>query len=205
MRLAAAARVRFDKAMILSSTILAVVASVAVLPACTSAPVGATTSSAASGPWAAELDELREDSPSDIQQAVLADGVIAESEVAELEDRTEKCLEDKGYDIVWQPEGGASITAPVGSNLEGDRAIMNACEEPNIGAIRDFAIGMKRNPQNLSEDAILAACLVAKGAVDPNFTAEDMARAGDDDSALPWKESDPAVSECFSDPLDLLG
>ncbi len=154
--------------------------------------------------WVPVFEQLAADSPSDIQKAVLADGLITEAEVAELESRTEDCLEAKGYEITWEPRGGSSVAAPVGSDTEADRAAINACEEVNVGAIRDFAIGLKRNPENRNEDEIIAACLVAQKVVDPSFTADDMARAGEGDSALPWKESDPAVSECFSDPLDLL-
>jgi hypothetical protein len=66
---------------------------------------------------------------------------------------------------------------------------------------------MRRNPENLDEATIMAACLVRLGAVDPGYTAEQYRSDFESDSGAlgPNRPHDAELGQCITDPLDILG
>lgn len=160
------------------------------------------------GPWAAEFTDALTGSTDDFVRSVLADEVVTDQELSETRDRFSGCLSGFGVtDISFEADGGFSMRSPEGMSQDAVSERVDACSEESgestVGALHSW---VRRNPQNLDEDTILAACLVRKEVVDPSFSAEDYASA---DGDLPYLDSvsagvgDAVFALCNNDPLGL--
>lgn len=141
-----------------------------------------------SGPWAEDFsrsyDQARE-SGNTFAQDVLRDERITEAEATETANRFRSCMADAGfvYDYV-NPDGSAQMQ--VGDMGDDDQRrlhersvvcgrqsgqdfitpLYNALVQDPDGELRN------RTPEEIRRD--LAACLVRKGAVGPEFTTDDV-------------------------------
>lgn len=153
------------------------------------------------GPWAKEFRDAYEYSGSNFERAVLRDGVITELELAEMRNRFSRCLEAHGAtEIAFTDSSAWSLRPPKGLSDAAEEAFIKKCGtasgEPHIAALYDW---VRRNPQNLDENTIMAACLVRKGAKGPDYSADDYAREDDTDSSGVF--STDAFRACNADPL----
>lgn len=159
-----------------------------------------------SGPWAQEFKDAYERSASAFEHEVLKDGKITDLELSEMRNKFRSCLESQGVTRVsFEDNGGFSMTDPEGITSEQSTKIVETCDEESgevrIGALHSW---LRRNPQNLDEDTIMAACLVRKKAVEPGYTASEYAKDSKDDTIPFVAASGQAVfAECSNDPLGL--
>lgn len=161
------------------------------------------------GPWGAEIAAMFNESTSDFVRGVLEDGTISDQEYAEMRDRYGSCLAESGISFdEFAPDGSAEVTFPPNVTPGSAHEAMGECSKSSgeypIGAL--FA-WMQRNPEHRDEDAIMAECLVLKGAVAAGYTAKDYAL---DTSSGSWPLLDEsggrdALEACIDDPLGLFG
>ncbi|QBE48023.1 hypothetical protein [Leucobacter triazinivorans] len=158
------------------------------------------------GPWASTFSSMYERAGSDFERQVLSDGKVTDQEYAETLDRFTECLSAYGhYDIDFGDDGGFTFNSPKGSNDDEGVAQVEQCsKESGEGGINALYHWMKRNPENLDESTIMAACLVRKGAVDPSYSATDFDQnqAVEDFPYLSGHGRNDLV-ECSTDPLGL--
>lgn len=159
------------------------------------------------GPYAADFAHAYASTTSDFVREVLKDGQITDAEYAEMTADFTSCLADQGITFDgFRPEGGFSTSlAPNGGDTH---EIVNQCMissgEDDIGALHNFA---KKNPDNLDSATITKECLIRKGVVPADYSAEEFAQdnAGRfaDFGNLP-DDLQKALVSCSSDPLGLL-
>ncbi|PLS25688.1 hypothetical protein BLI708_08340 [Bifidobacterium imperatoris] len=174
-------------------TVLALTAAVMCSAAACSGPsLGATEQPQGeptfSGPWAEDFqlsyDQARENDNT-FAQDVLRDEQITEAEATEVASRYQSCMADAGfvYDYV-NPDGSAQMPTDNMSDAEQQRlneqdiicskqsgqyfitALYNALVQDPNGELRN------RTAEEIRQD--LTECLKRKGAVGPEFTAEDI-------------------------------
>ena len=159
------------------------------------------------GPYAAEFADFYARASSDFVREVLKDGLVTDAEFAEMTARFTSCLADQGVTFQgFDPGGGfGTSNAPNGGDTE---TIVNECSHSSgqdfIGALYSF---MKRNPDNLDSATITKDCLIRKGVVPPDYSAEEFAQDNTgrfaDFGSLP-NDLQKALVSCSSDPLGLL-
>ncbi|KQT96277.1 hypothetical protein [Sanguibacter sp. Leaf3] len=161
-----------------------------------------------SGPWAGEFTEAFTGASAEFVRTILSDGLITDQELSETRDRFSGCLTAFGItEITFDANGAFSFTAPDDAEQGSVEDHVSTCSaesgEDTVGALHSW---VRRNPENLDEATILAACLVREGVVDPSFSAEDYTNA---DGDLPLLESvsaglgQAAFMLCNNDPLGL--
>ncbi len=196
-----------------SPTVVGVVVALGILAGCTAAPAADPPHSgevpAFAGPWAAEFADVYTWTTTDFERAALADGVISDQELAEVRNRMTSCLTALGFsEIEFGPDGSLSLMPPGGydEDTTGDQMLDCSTEsgEGTVGALHSW---IRRNPQNLDEDTIMAACLVREGVVDPSYDAAAYAEDSTN-GTIPF--IDPAAGQvadmkCNHDPLGLFG
>ena len=168
---------------------------------------------AAEGPWAADTEQARSEwASNEFVQSVLADSSISEAELQDMRQRVLSCLADKGVSgASFGPSGTLSVPdQPVGSSIseEQQQRFISACSsdagQPIIEALE---FNMRVNPDHRDFNELYTQCLIRNKAVEPPFTAQELARARKSGtplaSALPF--IDPAqgpdiLQRCLEDP-----
>ena len=171
------------------------------------------TAPAAEGPWAADIEQARNEwASNEFVQSVLADSAISEAELQDMRQRVLSCLTDKGVTgASFGPSGELSVPdQPVGSSVseEQQQEFVYACSvdagQPIIEALE---FDMRVNPDHRDINELYTQCLIRNKAVEPSFTAQELARARESGtplaSALPF--IDPAQGpdiwkRCVDDP-----
>lgn len=185
----------------------AVVVAVAIVCGCQQ------TTPAAEGPWAADIEQARNEwASNEFVQSVLADSAISEAELQDMRQRVLSCLTDKGVTgASFGPSGTLSVPdQPVGSSIsaEQQQEFVHACSidagQPIIEALE---FDMRVNPDHRDINELYTQCLIRNKAVEPSFTAQELARARESgtplSSTLPF--IDPAqgpdiLRRCLEDP-----
>ena len=168
---------------------------------------------AAEGPWAADTEQARSEwASNEFVQSVLADSSISEAELQDMRQRVPSCLADKGVSgASFGPSGTLSVPdQPVGSSIseEQQQRFISACSsdagQPIIEALE---FNMRVNPDHRDFNELYTQCLIRNKAVEPPFTAQELARACESGtplaSTLPF--IDPAqgpdiLQQCLEDP-----
>ena len=171
------------------------------------------TTPAAEGPWAADIEQARSEwASNEFVQSVLADSAISEAELQDMRQRVLSCLTDKGVTgASFGPSGELSVPdQPVGSSIseEQQEEFVHTCSidagQPIIEAL-EFDMRVFFNDTATTE--IYTQCLIRNKAVEPSFTAQELARARESGtplaSTLPF--IDPAQGpdiwkRCVEDP-----
>lgn len=171
------------------------------------------TTPAAEGPWAADIEQARSEwASNEFVQSVLADSAISEAELQDMRQRVLSCLTDKGVTgASFSPSGNLSVPdQPVGSSVseEQQEEFVHTCSidagQPIIEALE---FDMRVNPDHLDINELYTQCLIRHNAVEPSFTAQELARARESGtplaSTLPF--IDPAQGpdiwqRCVDDP-----
>ena len=171
------------------------------------------TTPAAEGPWAADIEQARNEwASNEFVQSVLADSAISEAELQDMRQRVLSCLTDKGVTgASFSPSGQLSVPdQPVGSSIsaEQQQEFVSSCStdagQPIIEALE---FNMRVNPDHRDINELYTQCLIRNKAVEPSFTAQELARARESGtplaSTLPF--IDPAQGpdiwqRCVEDP-----
>ena len=171
------------------------------------------TTPAAEGPWAADIEQARNEWVSnEFVQSVLADSAISEAELQDMRQRVLSCLTDKGVTgASFSPSGQLSVPdQPVGSSISEDQQqeFVSTCStdagEPIIEALE---FNMRVNPDHRDINELYTQCLIRNKAVEPSFTAQELARARESgtslSSALPFidpSQGPNILDRCIDDP-----
>ena len=171
------------------------------------------TTPAAEGPWAADIEQARNEWVSnEFVQSVLADSAISEAELQDMRQRVLSCLTDKGVTgASFSPSGQLSVPdQPVGSSIseEQQEEFVHTCSvdagQPIIEALE---FDMRVNPDHRDINELYTQCLIRNKAVEPSFTAQELARARESgtslDSALPFIDPSQGPDiwhRCVEDP-----
>ena len=171
------------------------------------------TTPAAEGPWAADIEQARSEwASNEFVQSVLADSAISEAELQDMRQRVLSCLTDKGVTgASFGPSGTLSVPdQPVGSSIsaEQQQQFVSACSidagQPIIEALE---FDMRVNPDHRDFNELFTQCLIRNKAVEPSFTAQELARARESgtplDSALPFIDPSQGPDiwhRCIGDP-----
>ena len=171
------------------------------------------TTPAAEGPWAADIEQARNEwASNEFVQSVLADSAISEAELQDMRQRVLSCLTDKGVTgASFGPSGELSVPdQPVGSSVseEQQEEFVHTCSidagQPIIEALE---FDMRVNPDHRDINELFTQCLIRHKAVEPSFTAQELARARESgtplDSALPFIDPSQGPDiwhRCLSDP-----
>lgn len=171
------------------------------------------TTPAAEGPWAADIEQARSEwASNEFVQSVLADSAISEAELQDMRQRVLSCLTDKGVTgASFGPSGELSVPdQPVGSSIseEQQEEFIHACStdagQPIIEALE---FDMRVNPDHRDFNELYTQCLIRNKAVEPSFTAQELARARESgtplDSALPFidpSQGPDIWQRCVDDP-----
>ena len=171
------------------------------------------TTPAAEGPWAADIEQARSEwASNEFVQSVLADSSISEAELQDMRQRVISCLTDKGVTgASFGPSGTLSVPdQPVGSSIseEQQQEFVSTCSsdagQPIIEALE---FSMRVNPDHRDVNELYTQCLIRNKAVEPSFTAQELARALESgtplDSALPFidpSQGPEILRRCLEDP-----
>ncbi|NEN07895.1 hypothetical protein G3T36_18725 [Diaminobutyricibacter tongyongensis] len=161
-----------------------------------------------SGPWAGDLTYAFRKASSDFERNALSDGTISEAEFAEVENRFITCLRAGGLTTAGiNPGGSLEFGFPPEMGPDKANRISDNCSASSgYDTVGSLYFAMRRNPQNLDEAKIAAACLGRKGVVPRGYDASDYKR---DVPTMAFPFSDPdegreALEACSADPLGLL-
>ena len=171
------------------------------------------TTPAAEGPWAADIEQARNEwASNEFVQSVLADSSISEAELQDMRQRVLSCLTDKGVTgASFSPSGQLSVPdQPVGSSVseEQQEEFVHACSiEAGQPIIEALEFNMRVNPDHRDINELYAQCLIRNKAVEPSFTAQELARARESgtplSSALPFIDPSQGPNiwkRCVEDP-----
>ena len=171
------------------------------------------TTPAAEGPWAADIEQARNEwASNEFVQSVLADSSISEAELQDMRQRVLSCLTDKGVTgASFSPSGQLSVPdQPVGSSVseEQQEEFVHACSiEAGQPIIEALEFDMRVNPDHRDINELYTQCLIRNKAVEPSFTAQELARARESgtplSSALPFidpSQGPNILDRCIDDP-----
>ena len=171
------------------------------------------TTPAAEGPWAADIEQARNEwASNEFVQSVLADSAISEAELQDMRQRMLSCLTDKGVTgASFSPCGQLSVPdQPVGSSVseEQQEEFVHACSiEAGQPIIEALEFDMRVNPDHRDINELYTQCLIRNKAVEPSFTAQELARARESgtplSSALPFidpSQGPNILDRCIDDP-----
>ena len=171
------------------------------------------TTPAAEGPWAADIEQARSEwASNEFVQSVLADSAISEAELQDMRQRLLSCLTDKGVTgASFGPSGELSVPdQPVGSSIseEQQEEFVHTCSiEAGQPIIEALEFDMRVNPDHRDINALYTQCLIRNKAVEPSFTAQELARARESGtplaSTLPFidpSQGPNILDRCIGDP-----
>jgi hypothetical protein len=138
--------------------------SVLILPGCSAnEPADASAS-----PYEAEFAEARENATSDIQREILADDKITDAEIEEVVASYKACLNK--HDISFRMDSRYNPSF----DDEHDTTAEVECTESTVGyLLTELYFKIKYNPTKVVENELYASCLVRRGLVPDDFTADD--------------------------------
>ncbi|WP_454110182.1 hypothetical protein [Leifsonia shinshuensis] len=158
--------------------------------------------------WADEFEDARRRATTDFERKALEDDRISDAEFAEMESAFTTCMRERNVIFKgFRPGGGYEFRPGRGTTTAEANGIADECSASSgLDTVGSLYFLMKRNPQNLDEDAIMAACLVGKKVVPATYSAGDWARdtLGETYPFSDKARGEEALRKCSDDPLGLL-
>lgn len=157
------------------------------------------------GAWSDEVRALGEFSDSQIVRDIAADGVIDESENAEIEDLYLGCLADLGYDVAVETDPDTGTDYMVAEGIADEMVASFEAGEMECGKstgwmqINALYREISTNPQNIDLDAAKIECLVDRGLAEKDMSVEQFRQAMADGEPVGAEEPDASV--CYENPL----
>ncbi|PDQ34328.1 MAG: hypothetical protein B5766_11835 [Candidatus Lumbricidophila eiseniae] len=159
------------------------------------------------GPWAEEFSYSYDEATTDFERKALSDEKISEAEFAETEHRLKACLGAHGITFSGFTSD-ESFEFNFSSDMGSDRAdeLADKCSvSSGLDTVGSLFFQVRKNPQNLDWATIMAACLVKKKAVPPEYSASDYLRDEQKNDLPPTRPTgNTALDDCSADPLGLL-
>lgn len=159
------------------------------------------------GPYAAEFSEAWRGADLAFVRDVLYDESISDEEWAEVGTRMESCFAQYGMTFLGFEADGSYGVDPGEVDSDRTQELLAACEAQSgerwLSYLRD---ALRTNPENRDFFELVAACLVAAGAVAQGYEGEDYRvdiATGDVPLIDPVGGRETA-SRCNADPLDLI-
>ena len=156
-----------------------------------------------SGPYAAEFAEAYRSTTDELVHEILAKESITDQDYAIVSGRFVKCMANKGFRVQIDGPAGQMTMFDLPTDEDGDRAnAANLDCGSDSGYIELCALrnSILRNPENLDENTIMAACAVRQKIAPPSYTAKDYARDIENWS-FPFSTSSMEFGRCIDDPL----
>lgn len=158
--------------------------------------------------WADDFEEARRRATTDFERKALEDDRISDAEFAEMENAFTTCMRERNVTFMgFRPGGGYEFRPGKGTTTAEANGIADECSASSgLDTVGSLYFLMKRNPQNLDDEVIMAACLVKKKVVPPTYSARDWARDTPEET-YPFSDQargEKSLEECSSDPLGLL-
>lgn len=130
------------------------------------------------GPWGAEFEQTYRAATNPFVKHVLRDGVVTDSEYAEMWGKFVACMKDAGFTVFGEQPGGAYQTdMPSGVTPEQAHETAERCwtstGEAEIGSLYWW---VKQNPDHEDIDKVMVDCLRRAGLVSEGYGVEDYAR-----------------------------
>lgn len=198
----------FGRALAIVATTLAL-AGCSQLPPEPARPVDSTAVEVPefTGAWASDFASAYRRATTDFERSALSDGVVTEAEFAEMEDRFSTCMHDKGVEFTgFNPGGGYEFRPGAGMTSEDANRVADECSaRSGLDTIGQLFFAQHRNPQNLDDATIIAACLVERRVVPQGYSAHDYTRDAPTKS-FPFVSAsigEKALDACSRDPLGL--
>lgn len=167
-------------------------------------PSSATTTPEFHGPWSDWFTRIFDDSettPS--QKDILADGIITDTEYADLRNRFTRCLEDLGVSVSLDPDGGFSVRADgTLSEAQVTADAVPGCERKTVGSVAMLYEQIRRNPERKDESLIVVECFKRNRLVADAYTVAQYDKDMADQSGVDWLSRD--VQRCVQDPLGVM-
>lgn len=178
-----------------------VVAMVSLLTGCTTSASVPTAESAAvhpdgttfTGKWADLFQSTYAEVTSKAEREALRDSVISDQEYAFFQEKITSCLASHRVTAIFDGNMGIDYSNPGGIGQE----VINACMIDNGIRVLSLKDSITRNPNNLDEGEIMAACLKRSAVVGPGFSAKDY----DDPDIVEKFVNTKGFEECNADPL----
>jgi hypothetical protein len=158
--------------------------------------------------WENEVTDAVRRATTDFEKSALADGRISDAEFAEMEADFVACMRDRNVSFGgFGPAGGYEFSPGSGTTTAEANGIADECSaRSGLDTVGSLYFAMQRNPQNLDEAVITAACLVKKKVVPSGYSARDLTRDAPG-RTYPFSDGprgEKALVECETDPLGLL-
>ena len=185
--------------------VLALVALLATLAACSPAPVEPSESvpevADANRAW---IDGILAGEVSDFEREVLADYWVTDEEYARARETVRSCMEDRGYAVilgegqmsVYPRSGSAAVRGTAEETLSAQDEALAECEAGFLPNVEAAYSGLRHNPEGWSWYEAIQACIERLG-----LEELDEGRGMPEDEMLARLESDDAfLWRCRTDP-----
>lgn len=165
------------------------------------APVsGPVEPPALSDEWTDEFRDARARATSDFERLVLADDWIAPAEYDEAVQMYVQCAADAGITItvrgnIADETRMYDVTSSLGQTKL--NAILSECGDGTINVLEGLYDTILHSGERAE---LMAACLVAVGAVPSPYSASDYARDAEDQQFTRWMVNDDQASKCWDNP-----
>jgi hypothetical protein len=166
---------------------------------------------AVDGPYAAEIRKAADDTKSEYERQVMADGVITRREYDETVQRMVTCAQKQGVDVgVTSPGGIVNQYEVIGDGSP----VFDRCSETHLATIESLYSATVTNPNKEDIFELDSRCLRKSGLADASFTAEKYKRAVtgtesepfvDAEKTMPFDTSDPRYDACMTNPAEIAG
>ncbi len=157
------------------------------------------------GPYAVEFAEAYRSTTDDVAHEILAKESITDQDYAIVSGRFVKCMANKGFRVQIDGPAGQMTMFDLPTDEDGDRANaanLDCGSDSGYIELCSLRNSLLRNPENLDENTIMAACAVKQKIAPPSYTAKDYAR-DIDRWTFPFSTSSMEFGKCISDPLGL--
>lgn len=166
-------------------------------------PSHVATAPAFQGPWSDWFTRIFEDpDTTPAQRVILADGVITDTEYADLRSSFSRCLDDLGVSVALDPDGGFSVrTDGKLSEAQVTADAVPGCEKKTVGSVAMLYEQIRRNPERKDESLIVVECFKRTHIVAGAYTVAQYDKDIADQTGVDWSSAE--VRRCVQDPLSV--
>lgn len=158
--------------------------------------VGCSAAEPTTNPYSDRIKEAQAEASTDFERQVLEDGDLTRAEYEEAVNRYVECMEAQSVQISPVEQSGYFIFSTSTASSLYD-ASDDQCRPGTIGLIEALYVDMTMNPENRPFGEVVRECLVARGAVESGFSADDL--KAEESRGGPVTETED-YAECMANP-----